>query len=106
LHTEISYNDKGEIEEKVYNYIYQSNIEPTSNLYLDRLWQWDSKKYDRIATKHFGKPSQILFGESIESIKSFLGEYLEKNIELCEIEYGTRPFDGFYWFRIGIKEAA
>ena len=35
-------------------YIYNNGIEPNDTVYSDRLFQWDSKKYNKLCKKHFG----------------------------------------------------
>lgn len=46
-----------------------------SGCYSDRLYQWDSKKHDRLCEKHFGDRSQYWNSRSPKKIEAFLQEY-------------------------------
>jgi hypothetical protein len=41
------------------------------------MFQWDHEKYDRLARKHFGKPTQVFDSSfaSFEKIEAFLQDY-------------------------------
>ena len=68
-------------------------------VYSDRLFQWNSEKYNKAAEKVWGNKSQYFNAGDYAKIEQFLQEYLEKhNLELIGILKGCNRSSGYpYW---------
>ena len=75
--------------------------------YQDRLWQWDSSKYDHAiqeANRKFPKKGNYRHGHTQEKWEYFLKIYKEAdNISLRFIESGIQSFSGYPWALFGYK---
>lgn len=71
----------------------------TATLYSDRLYQWDSEKYNELCKKHFGDKGQIWSGRSVETTEKFLAEYLDKeSVKVIAMIEGCNVSNGYpYW---------
>lgn len=84
-----------------------TDVESNTTLYSDRLFQWDSKKYNKFSKKHFGNEGQYFSGRSSEKIEAFLKDYIgNKNLTLCYIEELENVATGYpYWrFEVNIPK--
>jgi len=69
-----------------------------SAVYSDRLWQWDSQKYDKCCQEVFKNTGQMFSGRNPEGIQRFLSIYFDKEIRLTAILRGCNQWSGFpYW---------
>ena len=82
---------------------YDSGETGTDTIYSDRLYQWDSSKYNQLCKKHFGNEGQSFFGRETSKIQDFLSEYLGKNIEICRIEQLENQSNGYPYWRFDFK---
>lgn len=75
------------------------NEEINDTVYSDRLFQWDSQKYNKLCKKHFGNEGQYFDGRSPSIIEKFLQDYYgNKNLKLILIEQGCNVSSGYpYW---------
>lgn len=76
---------------------YENNsIESNSSVYSDRMYQWDSNKFNTCCKKIFGNESQYFYSNrTVEQIEKFLRLYLKKNITLVRITRHTNVSNGF-----------
>jgi hypothetical protein len=79
--------------------IFQKRTQYDNCVYSDRLYQWDSKKYNLLCEKHFGNQGQMWSGRPIKKIESFLQDYHDNpNLELVGVMEGCNVSTGFpYW---------
>lgn len=77
----------------------------TGSVYSDRLYQWDSQKYNDLCEKHFGNRGKYFDTRNPGDIEKFLSEYLGKSLDLIAIMQGCNVSTGFpvWWF--GYREA-
>ena len=69
-----------------------------SAVYSDRLYQWDSKKYDECYNEIFKKSGQYFNSNNPSGIEKFLSMYFGKEITLTAILRGCNQASGFpYW---------
>jgi hypothetical protein len=74
------------------------NREKNEAVYSDRLFQWDSKKYNNCCKEVWGNESQYFYERNPKEIESFLSKYFEKEIKLTAIEVGCNMSTGYpYW---------
>ena len=67
-------------------------------VYSDRLWQWDSKKYDRCCNEVWGNEGQYFNNRKSKDIERFLSLYFEKEVKLTVIMQGCNVSNGYpYW---------
>lgn len=67
-------------------------------VYSDRLYSWDSEKYNECCQKVFNDKRQIFNGSKPEDIEKFLSLYFEKEIKLTAIVQGCNAGNGYpYW---------
>lgn len=83
--------------------LFNNGKKPTDTLYSDRMWEWDMEKYDKIATKVFGKPAQIWSSYTTEQIEQLISEYLGEEIEVCFIEVNI-TYSGYSIYRADFKK--
>ncbi len=81
------------------NVIWQQNHEEDdSAVYSDRLWQWDSEKYDRCCMGVWGNRGQMFYDRKPEEIQRFLSLYLGKEVVLTQIKQEQNASSGYdYW---------
>lgn len=73
------------------------DIKNSSAVYSDRLYQWDSKKFNECCEK-VGQIGQYFHSTSRPKIQEFLSLYFEKEIKLTAIIQGCNQSSGFpYW---------
>ena len=71
-------------------------------VYSDRLFEWDSCKYERYCNKVFGKVIKNFDKKHYKDIETFLSNYFNKKIKLliimkgCNVSTGI-PFYVFYY---------
>lgn len=76
----------------------KSDVENKSVVYSDRLWQWDSGKYDKCCQEVFGDTGQYFSRRKPEDIERFLSLYFGDEIELLAILEGCNQGNGYpYW---------
>ena len=74
------------------------NINSYTAVYSDRLWEWDSTKYDKCCQEVFKNTGQRFDNRKPELIEKFLSLYFEKEIKLTAIIQGCNQQSGFpYW---------
>lgn len=74
------------------------DISSCSGVYSDRLWEWDSAKYNRCCQEVFKNTGQRFNSREPEQINKFLNLYFEKKIKLTAILQGCNQWSGFpYW---------
>lgn len=75
------------------------NVIPNGSVYTDRLWQWNSHKYDKLCNEHFGDKGQCWSGRNSKKVQEFLRDYLDKpNLKLAFIKQSCNRSNGFpYW---------
>lgn len=88
------------------NKVICKNKKANRTFYHDRMLQWDSEKYDKIATKIFGRPIQSFYGCSEKDIETFLKDYFDEELELVAISFDINPSNGYDIWRFDcyIKE--
>ena len=75
------------------------NTKTISDVYSDRLHDWDAPKYNECAIKVFGKPTQCFDGKTPEDINIFLNLYFGKEVNLIMIKRYINAFNGYpYWY--------
>ena len=74
------------------------NRESDSATWSDRLWEWDSKKYNEICQKVWGNTGQMFYDRKPKEIEQFLSLYYGEKIILTAIEQETNASNGYpYW---------
>ena len=69
-----------------------------SAVYSDRLYQWDSKKYNKCCEEIFQNQVQRFDQRNPERIEKFLCMYFDTKIKLTSIVQGCNLSSGFpYW---------
>lgn len=70
-----------------------------SSVYSDRLYQWDSEKFNKLCLKHFGDQGQCFYDREVTKIEAFLREYNNKpELQLVSIEQGCHVSNGYpFW---------
>lgn len=68
-------------------------------VYSDRLFQWDSAKYNKLCLKHFGNEGQYWDNRSYKKTQAFLRDYYNnQKLKLIGIMTGCNVSNGFpYW---------
>lgn len=67
-------------------------------VYSDRLWQWDSDKYDRCCDEVWGNKGQYFDNRKPDEIERFLSLYFGEKIKLTAIMQGCNVSNGYpYW---------
>lgn len=89
-----------------YNYdeyvVWKSNEFDINNYhaaYSDRLWEFDSLKYENCCSKIFKNTGQRFDnGRNHKTINDFLNLYFEKEVKLTAIMQGCNQWNGYpYW---------
>ena len=81
-------------------YVIVKNAEKYEHtVYSDRLFQFDSGKYNKFCQKHFGNEGQYWDNRSEEKIEAFLRDYYDKpDLRLIGIMQGCNVSNGYpYW---------
>lgn len=82
---------------------WRNGTKPNHTVYTDRLYQWDSKKYNELCRKHFGDEAQYwdLHKRPVERIQDFLRDYLAKpDLVLCIVTEHCNQASGFPLWRL------
>lgn len=67
-------------------------------VYSDRLYQWDSEKYDRCCMEVWNDRRQVFNRSSPKEIQKFLSLYFGETVKLTGIEKGCNVSTGYpYW---------
>lgn len=77
---------------------------PEHSVYTDRMYKWDSKKFDALCTEYFGNTSQYFDNRDPKKIEAFLSAYLDKDVILCEIIEYCDVSSGYPTWRLDYKE--
>ena len=79
--------------------VWKGDFENTdSRVYSDRLWQWDSEKFNTCCIEVWGNKGQYFDNRSCSEIERFLSLYFNKEVELTGIEEGCNVSSGFpFW---------
>lgn len=79
--------------------IYKRNWDSNDEVvYSDRLFQWDSEKYERLTKEVFGNSGQYFTNRYPEEIEQFLQRYFNRRILLTGIMEGCNVGNGYpYW---------
>lgn len=87
------------------NKIIHNDLEANETLYSDRLFRWDSTKFNTLCKKHFGDEGQSFEGRSSTLIELFLRDYLDnQSVILCSIEQLENMATGYPYWRFEIKK--
>jgi hypothetical protein len=83
-----------------YNYSgflnWDNNQIPTSSVYTDRLYQQDSKKYNKLCQKHWGDIGQYWNNRKPNKIQDFLRDWFDnQNINLCFVKEYCNQSSGY-----------
>ncbi|MCW8829982.1 MAG: hypothetical protein OQK32_00495 [Gammaproteobacteria bacterium] len=76
---------------------------PKDTIYSDRLYEWDSDKYNTLCEKHFGDRGQWWNTREAEKIEAFLSDYLGRPVTLINIEKQENKATGFPVWRFDIE---
>ena len=78
---------------------FDSRKKSNNSVYSDRLYQWDSEKYNTCCQKIWGNEGQSFYGRDAESIEKFLRLYFDnQDIVLCKIVRYENVASGYpYW---------
>ena len=78
---------------------YENGHLPTDEVvYSDRLYQWDSEKYNASCMAVWGNRGQYFYQRSPESIEMFLSLYFGREVILTAIEVEENASSGYpYW---------
>ncbi|MDF2881297.1 MAG: hypothetical protein K0R54_1854 [Clostridiaceae bacterium] len=77
---------------------FYEGINPNRTYFSDRLYQWDSKKYNSCHKKVFGNESQYFNNVNKDELEEFLKEYIEVNVKVISIIECKNISNGFpYW---------
>ena len=68
-----------------FDLIFEREGKITGSVYSDRLYQWDSEKFNNLCQKHFGNESQYFYNRSPKKIEEFLCDYLDELIKIIRI---------------------
>ena len=84
---------------------WKNDSKPNNTVYSDRLYQWDSKKYNENCKKHFGNEGQVFYDREPEKIEIFLRDYLDNDsLILCRIMQYCHQARGYPIWRFDYKE--
>lgn len=71
------------------------NQNTSDTVYSDRLWQWDSKKYNTCCMEVWGNKGQSFHGRKPKEIESFLNKYFGRKVKLTAIMEGCNVSNGY-----------
>lgn len=89
-----------------YPYSYDSYVQwmgdyhkgQSHSVYSDRLWSWDSIKFNKCCKEVFGNTGQYFDNRTPEKINEFLNKYFDKEVKLTAILNCCNVSSGFpYW---------
>lgn len=89
-----------------YPYNYDTFVQWSNNynkgkshsVYSDRMFSWNSKKFDECCMKIWGNTGQCFYDRTPEKINEFLNLYLDKEVILTAILQGCNQSTGYsYW---------
>lgn len=76
----------------------KKDIEAEHTVYSDRLYQWDSKKYNECCEKVWHNHGQYFDSRKPDEIERFLSLYYDRDITLVSIYEYENASNGFpYW---------
>ena len=64
-------------------------------VYSDRLWQWNSKKFDSCCMEVWGNKGQTFYGRNPKEVETFLCKYFGKQVKLTVIMEGCNHSSGY-----------
>ena len=74
------------------------NKEKGHTVYSDRMFQWDSEKYNKCCDEIFGNHGQYFDNRNPDKINQFLNKYFGKEVKLTAILQYCNVSTGFpYW---------
>lgn len=83
--------------------VYHNSIKAEETVYSDRLFTWNSTKYNKLCLKHFGDKGQFFDSRDPKTIENFLCDYLGKEILLVSIEEYENASNGYPYWRFNFK---
>lgn len=87
-------------------YIFDNGQKASDTVYSDRLFQWDSEKYNRLCAKHFGNTGQLWNNRDPKKIELFLRDYCDnQSLILCRIEEHKNMSTGYPLWRFDYKNS-
>lgn len=67
-------------------------------VYSDRLFQWNSNKFNECCIKVFTNKGQYFYDRTPEDIERFLSEYLGESVKLTAVMEGCNASSGYpFW---------
>lgn len=94
----VYHNELGEVV-KIQLPLFDNGMKPTGSAYSDRLFQWDSEKYNRCSEKHFGDRSHYWYNREPDAIQKFLSDYFGFEVILCKVETQKNHSNGYpLWY--------
>lgn len=79
-------------------------VRANGTVYSDRLYQWDSKKYNKLCEKYWGNQGQYFSGRSPEKIEDFLSDYFGHLVKLAMIMEYCNQDSGYPVWRFDYQE--
>lgn len=76
----------------------------SKTVYSDRLYQWDSKKYDKCCEEIFGNHGQYFDDRNPKDINKFLNMYLGKEVKLTAVLQGCNRSTGYPFWKFVYEE--
>lgn len=73
-------------------------------VYSDRLYSWDSEKYDTLCVKHWNNKGHYFDKRTPASVEAFLSDYFGKKISLERIEQQVNLGSGYPLWRFDYRE--
>ena len=75
-----------------------ANLNQSIAAYSDRLFQWDSEKYNKCCEETFKNKGQYFYEREPEEIQKFLSLYFEKEVKLTAVVQACNQATGYpYW---------
>lgn len=78
---------------------YFNGTEGKATVYSDRMFQWDSEKFNQLCQKHFGNHGQSFENREAEVIEQFLSDYLGQAVVLNKITEYCNQSSGYPLWR-------
>ena len=81
------------------NVVADFGIQPKHSVYSDRLFQWDSQKYNQCCREVWKNEAQSFYDRDASDIEKFLQLYLgDSNVRLCRVLQDENRATGYpYW---------
>ena len=80
------------------------NKDNSPSVYSDRLWRWDSDKFNKCCEEVFGDRGQYFDNRAPEKINEFLNKYFGKKVKLTAILNCCNVSSGFPYWRFNYEE--